>query len=410
MKSIDGPQGQEYWRRAESVLPGGGVYLTRSARFAGEGNQPGFIASANGCTVTDVDGRDYIDFLCANGPNLLGYRHPGVEEAVRHQLELSDASSYFPPVLVELAERLVARTPGVSWAVPAKNGSDVVALAVRVARASTGYDRVLLFERAYHGFDPEWVPGGVGVPDSRRADVLHSTWNDTEQLLSISESHPESLAAILLNPLDQNPGMDTSAPSVEFLDGIREVCSRTGALLILDDVRAGFRMHPKGSHIALGVEPDMLCLGKALGNGHSVAALLGREALRSAARKLLFTSTSIFGAVALRAAVKTLEIYDQENILEQIERAGNRLRDGLINAARSAEVDIRYTGPPTMPTLLFENDPTGERGRRFSHLAAERGAIFHPKLNWFLSAAHDDASIDEAIEIAQDAMQVLRSE
>jgi glutamate-1-semialdehyde 2,1-aminomutase len=405
MSSVDGPRGREYWERADRVLPGGGVYLSRSARFAGEGVQPGFIASAQGCRVTDVDGRTYIDFLCANGPNLLGYRHAEVDEAARRQLEKADAASYFPPALVELAERLVARTPAMDWAIPAKNGSDVVALAARVARAASGRDRLVLFERAYHGFDPEWVPGGTGVPRVRRESVLRSRWNDADQLGAIEKESGGTVAAIVLNPLDQNPGLDTIPPSGEFLQGIQEFRDRSGALLILDDVRAGFRLHPLGSQVQLGVHPDLVCLGKALGNGYAMAALMGTKALREAARTLLFTSTSVFGAMALRAATKTLEVYDRDGAFDRMVRAGERLRAGFLAAAAQTGHAIRYTGPPTMPTLLLEGDGDRKRIQHFAREAAQRGALFHPNLNWFLSAAHDDASIDAALAIALEAFE-----
>lgn len=405
MQSVDGPEGEAWWRRADAVLPGGGIYLTRSARFAGEGVQPGFIAEAEGCRVTDVDGRRYLDFLCANGPNLLGYRHPEVEAAAARQRARADAASYFPPALVELAERLVARTPGMAWAVPAKNGSDVVALAARVARAATGRDALLLFEHAYHGFDPEWVPGGGGVPAPHRSAALHVPWNDAEAVERAAREHEGALAGVLMNPLDQNPGLDTSAPSADFLAAIERLRARTGGLLLLDDVRAGFRMHAAGSHVALGVEPDLLCLGKGLGNGYAVSALLGTEALRGAARGLVFTASYVFGAVALRAARAVLDIVDRGEALPAMERAGTRLRQGLLEAASAAGHRIRLTGPVTMPTLLFEDDPRHERGRRFTAEAARRGVLFHPTLNHFLCAAHDDAAIEEAVQVSAEAFR-----
>ncbi len=409
MQPADGPNAQAYWERADRVLPGGGVYLTRSARFAGSGILPGFIASGQGCRVVDVDGREYIDFLCANGPILLGYRHPEVDEAARRQMEEMTSASFFPPALVDLAERLVERTGGMAWAVPAKNGSDVVALGVRVARAATRRDKLILFERAYHGFDPEWVPGGAGVPASRRQDVLRVAWNDSEQLERVAHEHRTEIGGIVLNPLDQNPALDTIEPTEAFLRKIDQVRAQTGAPLVFDDIRAGFRMHASGSHVALGVQPDLICLGKALGNGYAVSALLGSEELRAAARSIMFTASFAFDAVALRAAIATLEVYDRDDAFARIQRSGERLRDGLLGAAKSAGHRVRYTGPPTMPTLLFEGDPNLERGRRFSQEAAARGALFHPNLNWFLNAAHDDAAIDEAISIAAEAFRAIPS-
>jgi glutamate-1-semialdehyde 2,1-aminomutase len=180
---------------------------------------------------------------------------------------------------------------------------------------------------------------------------------------------------------------------------------QTGSPLVFDDIRAGFRMHASGSHVALGVQPDLICLGKALGNGYAVSALLGTEELRAAARSIMFTASFAFDAIALRAAVATLEVYGRDDAFARIHRAGERLRDGLMSAAKNTSHRIRYTGPPTMPTLLFEDDPNLDRGRRFSLEAATRGALFHPNLNWFLNASHDDAAVNEAVSIAEEAFR-----
>lgn len=408
MTDVDGPRGKALWERADRALPGGGIYLSRSARFAGPGVQPGFIASAEGCRVTDVDGRSYIDFLCANGPIVLGYRHPEVEEAVRRQAEEADSASYFPPALVELAEKLVDRTPGMDWAVPAKNGSDVVGLAARVARSATGRETIVAFDRAYHGFVPELSLGPIGVPSASQANVVRVAWNDANALERVVAQYADDLAAILLNPLDQYPARDAEAASADLLAAIEVARQRTGAQLILDDVRSGLRLHPLGSHVALGVKPDLLCLGKPIGNGHAVSALLGTEEMREGARKIGFTATFFFTAAALRASSTTLQVYDRDNAFDAIAHAGERLRAGLQGAAEKNGHLIRQTGPPAMPTLLFENDPQLETGRRFSHEAALRGALFHPNLNWFLNAAHGDAAIDEAVQIADEAFRAIR--
>ncbi len=405
MAEVDGPKGRALWARADRALPGGGIYLSRSARFAGPGVQPGFIASADGCRVTDVDGRSYVDFLCANGPILLGYRHQEVEEAARQQALAADSASYFPPALVELAERLVDRTPGMAWAAPAKNGSDVVGLAARVARSASGRETIIAFERAYHGFAPELALGPAGVPTAGQANVVRVGWNDVSDFEDAVTRHADDLAAVLLNPLDQYPARDAEAPSAELIAAIEGARQRTGAVLIIDDVRTGLRLDPRGSHVSLGLEPDLLCLGKPIANGHAVSALLGTEALREGARKIAFTATFFFTAAALSASIKTLEVYDRDDASRAIWRAGDRLRAGLQEAAKKNGHRIRQSGPSTMPTLLFEDDPNLETGRCFSREAAMRGALFHPNLNWFLNAAHDDAAIDEAIDIAEEAFR-----
>ncbi|MEM7091685.1 MAG: aminotransferase class III-fold pyridoxal phosphate-dependent enzyme [Actinomycetota bacterium] len=400
---VDGPVGHELWDRADAVLPGGVLYLSRSADSAGRGVLPGFIASGDGCRVTDVDGKSYIDFLCANGPILLGYHHPEVDAAAAAQAADAHSSSLYPPVLVDFAERLVERTDNMAWAVAAKNGSDAVALALRAARVATGASKVIQFESAYHGFAPELVPVGAGVTEAGRADVLRCGWNDASALLELADGRSD-IAAIVLNPVDQSMASATVAAAPDFLAAIEQVRAATGAKLVFDDVRHGFRIHPAGSHVAIGVEPDLVCLGKALGNGHAISALLGTEELRSAASQLWFTATFCFEAVAMRAAIATVDVYERENAFATIDRSARRLRDGILGAAERTGHRIDYTGPPATPSIVFADDPRSRVARRFAAESAHRGALFHPTLNWFVSAGHDDSAIDEAIAIAAEAL------
>ena len=405
---IDGSEGRALWARADRVLPGGGIYLSRSARFAGAGVLPGFIADARGCRVTDADGRSYLDFVCANGPNLLGYGHPGVEQAFLAQASKPASTNFFSPVLIELAEALVDRYDGFDWGVVAKTGSEVVTLACRVARQETGRSLILAFESAYHGSDAELAPGlpSPGPADGR---VLRVPWNDAAALERASNEREGEIAGILLNALDQTPLRPTRFAAPEFVAAIEAVRRRSDAVLILDDVRQGFRMHPEGSHRALGFQPDLLCLGKGLANGHSVSALLGHDSLREGARGIVFTSSLHFEQPPMRASLATLKAYDEEGAFQAMTRAGRRLEAGLRKAAEETGHDIDYSGPPTMPSLLFENDPGHTRLVTFAREAARRGAIFHPVLNWFLSAAHDDAAIDESLEIARAALEATPS-
>ena len=408
LESVNGPKNQELWKRADHVIPGGNIYLTRSARLAGADVQPGFIEKAEGCRVTDVDGHSYIDFACANGPNLLGYRHPEVEAAVVEQAAVMDGASYFPPALVELAEALVKRNPAMDWAIPAKNGSDVVELGLRVARAATGREKIVRFVGAYHGFAPELVPGGRGVARSTRKEVVKTGWNDVEGLKDAFLHNKDDIAAIVMNPLDQSGGIDTTKASPRFCQAIGTLCRENKTVLVFDDVRAGFRMHPMGSHIPLGLEPDLVCIGKALGNGYPVSVLLGTHDLRDAAGLLMFTASFIFGAQALRAAITVLKIYERDGVFDSLVRSGERLRKGILQAAAKTGHPVRYTGPVTMPTLLFDGDDNAlSKGKRFSQEAAKRGVLFHPVLNWFVCLAHDSAAIDEAVRVAEEALDAI---
>ena len=207
-----------------------------------------------------------------------------------------------------------------------------------------------------------------------------------------------------MNPLDQNPVEVTRTASTEFINAINEFRKSSGALLTVDDVRNGFRLNTKGSHRFMGIEPDFLCLGKAMGNGHAVAALLGKDATREAVERVQLTATYMFSAVAHRAGITALEIYKRDDVLTHLTAMGQKLVDGLTEAGRAAgHEDVLLSGPVTMPMFLFTNDVRAKRARRFGQQAALRGAIFHPTLNWFLCYAHKESDIDEAIDIATDA-------
>ena len=404
---IDGPIGQALWARADAVLPGRAMFMTRSARYAGQGVQPGFIDEAEGCRVRDADGRWYLDLNCGNGPNLLGYRHPEVEAAARRQAKLGDLMPYFPSAMVDFSERLLRWSAGFDWALPVKAGSDATALAMRIARAARNRNKLILFRQAYHGNNAEQSLRHERHPVSALDNLHRLAWNDPAALDGFPAEAAEDVAAIMLNPIDQPSGAPAFEASAEFVSAIHRFRDRTGALVILDDVRSGFRLHPQGSHRAMQLDPDLLCLGKALANGHAVGALMGREPLREAASSILYTSTYIFSAVCFRAAIATLDVYERDNAFAKILQAAERLRTGVLAAAGHHGLDLRFTGPATHPSVLFADDPGCVRGERFAYEAARRGLLFHPRLAWFVSAAHDDAAIDEAIAIADAALAAI---
>jgi glutamate-1-semialdehyde 2,1-aminomutase len=265
----------------------------------------------------------------------------------------------------------------------------------------------LLFKRAYHGWAPEFSLNFEGAPADGLAHVRRLPWNDAEALDAMPLQEAETIAAIVLNPLEQSPGLITLAPSAAFIAAIERFRHRTGALIIVDDVRAGFRIHPQGSHKSMGLMPDMLCLGKTLGNGHSVAAVMGQADLWDSAERIVYTSTYIFSAVAFRAAITMLDIYERDHAFDRIMGAGERLIEGILASARRCGRDAAFSGPPSHPTLRFANDENGAVIAAFCREAATRGALFHPRLNWFLSAAHDDATIDEAISIVDASLHAL---
>ena len=403
---LEGPKEAELWQRLDAVVPGGGIYFSRSARFAGRDVLPGFVQSAQGCQIVDADGRSYLDFNCGNGPNLLGYRHPEVDAAAAQQASQMDLAAFFPEIMPQYAERLMQWGEGYDWTVFTKNGSDSTNLALRIMRAATDRPFVVMFNSAYHGVGVEIALAPESNQGEQQKYIIRVPWNDCDALLDVVKEYGNRIAGIMLNPLDQSPNKETISVSASMVAALHEVRDQHGCYLTLDDVRHGFRLHPKGSHHALNLDPDLLCIGKALANGYSTSAVLGCANLRSGAEKIAFTATYMFSAVAFSAGIKTLEIYERDNVFDHLEAMGARLCDGIVAAGRKhGHADVVMSGPVTMPTFIFRDDVKAKRAKVFASHAARSGAIFHPKLNWFLSYAHKTEHIDQAIAIADDALK-----
>lgn len=401
----------EMFARAEKVIPSG-VYGTRSPKFATFGDFPVFVHSAEGGRFTDADGNEYIDFMCAYGPNILGYRHPAVQEAVIAQESRANSISIPTDRALELAEALVKRFSSFGdWVMFGKNGSDVTTLATRIARHHTGRAKLLVAMGAYHGFHPWSVPDTAGIPPSYRSEIDHFIWNDVQSVHDAFERNAGDVAGVMICPIKHDAMHDIEMPDRAFLAAIQERTRDAAALLIIDDIRCGFRLHPQiASHLGQGLEPDLVCFGKGIANGQPLSVIVGRDAHRDTAKLLYFSATFFFSGVPMAAALATLDAYDDEGAYERMTGAGHLLREGITRAAAKAGVPIRYTGPDTMPNLLFEDDPKVRIGRRFSGLAARRGVIFHPRHNWFLCSAHSPEDVAKAVGVAEECFSIVASE
>jgi glutamate-1-semialdehyde 2,1-aminomutase len=383
-------------RRAASVIPGG-LWGHQNTRFL-TSEHPAFVASSSGARFTDVDGREFIDLMCAWGPMILGYGNPSVDAAARAQAARGDTQNGPAPVAVELAELLVDTVEHADWAILAKNGTDATTACVTIARAETGRDIVLLARGSYHGAAPWCTPEPAGVLASDRAAIEYYEYNDETSFAEAVRRAGDRLAAVVITPFKHVEGLPNEDVVPEFAQLVRRSCDAAGAVLVLDDVRCGFRLHVGGSWEPLGIRPDLSAWSKALGNGYPIAAVLGADGLRSAAEKVFLTGSFWTGAVPMAAALKTIEILRETPAFERMVAAGERFRAGLLEQIRGLEnVGAAYTGPVTMPYLVFAGDRGHERISRFSAACLRHGLYLHPKHNWFLSAAHDDESIDRAL-------------
>src|SRR5262245_13259239 len=396
--------------RARRVIPGGMYGHQSAATWPAPFAQ--FLERGRGSRIWDVDGREYVDFVCSFGPIVLGHAHPGVEAAVERQRALADCQNGPSPRMVELAERLVDLVPHADWAMFQKNGTDATTLAVSIARAATGRRKVLLARGAYHGSAPWCTPRPAGTTSEDRAHLLHFVYNDLASVQAAAAEAGTDLAAVLVSAFRHDARFDQEACDPAFARGVRALCDRLGAVLILDDVRAGFRLHLGGSWEPLGVQPDLSAYSKAIANGYPLAAVVGRDSLRDAAQQVFVTGSFWFAAVPMAAALATLDALETERGIERMTRAGTLLREGLGRQARAHGLRIRQTGPVQLPFLTFKADVaagTFERANVFTGEAARRGVWLHPWHNWFLSAAHTDADVAFALEQTDAAFAAVRA-
>ena len=393
-------------QRARRVVPGG-IYGHGALVPHG---LPQLFDSRRGARITDVDGNEYIDFMCGFGPNLLGMSHPRVQAAAQHQRERGDCFSGPTEQWVLLAETLVERIRHAGWAMFTKNGTDATTLCLTLARAASGRRKILVAEGAYHGAAPWCTPSDSGVLTEDRAHLLTYTYNDLDSVRAAAAQAGEDLAAIVASPFKHDTFVDQELPTPQFACGVRALCDHYKAHLILDEVRAGFRTCRGGSWEHLGIDADLSAWGKALGNGYAISAVTGTEELRDAVANIYATGSFWYGAVAMAAAVETLSVADDIDLPTQLHRNGNHFRDQLGSIALDHGFSLRQTGPPAMPLILFDDDdPAFTIGTTFSKAAADHGVYFHPFHNMFLSAAHEPDVLDEALLRLDDAFTNLRA-
>jgi glutamate-1-semialdehyde 2,1-aminomutase len=393
--------------RARAVIPGGMYgHLSVNALPA---EYPQFYQRAEGAHVWDVDGNEYVDFMCSFGPILLGHQHPKVERAAAAQRALGNTMSGPGAVMVELAELLTGRVAHADWAIFAKNGTDATTVSLMVARAATGRRTVLAAAGAYHGAVPWFSHRRDGVTPQDHANFRYYRFNDIASVQrAVEEGGGDDVAAIIVSPFRHDAGFDQEMVRPEFARQLRELCDRTGAALVMDEVRAGFRVHDGGSWEPIGVAPDLSAWSKAIANGYPLAAVLGSAPYAEAAARIFVTGSFWFQSVPMAAAVATITAVREEGALPAMIRTGTLLREGLEREAAEAGVRISQTGPAQIPNLSFPGDENHARAFAFCAAAADHGVIFHPRHNWFISAAHTESDVERALAAARPGFRAVR--
>ena len=393
-------------RRAQRVLPNG-VYGHESTLLLPE-SYPQFFSRAEGAYIWDADGNKYLDYMCAYGPNLLGYADPRVNAVAVEQLSKGDAMTGPSPAMVELAEVMTDMVSHADWAMFCKNGTDATTMAKTIARAQTGKRVILVAAGAYHGAAPWCTPRPDGVIAEDRAHIKTYEYNNIESLEAAVAAAGDDLAGIFAAPFKHDAFIDQALPDPAYAKRARDLCDQTGALLIVDDIRAGFRLARDCSWELIGVRPDLSTWGKSFANGLPISALLGSDRAREGAGSIYATGSFWFSAVPMVAALETLKIIRTSDYLEHMASLGEALRAGLDATASDAGMGFRQTGPVQMPLFLFEDDPDFRIGFAWSEAMLQRGIYVHPWHNMFLCQAMTRDDIDMTVAAAREAFDDVK--
>ncbi len=417
-----GERSRALMARAEALLPGGVDSPVRS--FAAVGGTPPVFRSARGARLTDEDGQEYVDFVLAYGPHILGHGHPAVVAAVRAALERGTAFGGPTALEVELAERVTAALPSVAMLRFVNSGTEATMAALRLARAATGRDRIVKFEGGYHGHADLLladagsgvatlgIPGSPGVPAAVVRDTLTVPYNDLDAVAATLRAAAGSVAAVIVEPVAGNMGCVPPRPG--FLAGLRALTAEDGALLIFDEVMTGFRVGYGGAQGRYGITPDLTCLGKVIGGGLPVGAYGGRSDLMrlvAPAGPVYQAGTLSGNALSMAAGIAALDVLREGAAYETLERLGARLASGFRAAAEAAGVAcaVNRVGSMLTPFIGVDEvtDYAGARRAdrdRFArvHRAWIDAGVFWPPSQFeagFLSTAHTEADVDRAVEV-----------
>ncbi len=410
-KINDYSKSREALARAAKVIPSGiyghqgpaeGCYVPVEAF-------PMFSSRAKGSYLWDLDGNRIIDYMCGYGPNILGYHDPDVDAAAARQRAISDCTTLPNTVMIDFADLLTETVACADWAFFAKNGNDVTTLAIMTARAYTHRKKIVFFKGYYHGVSP-WTQK-IDYPGIIEEDVMHNIyveWNNFEQLEQVFDTYRGEIAAVISQPYMHGNFMDNEMPAPGFWQKVRKKCTDEGTVLVIDDVRAGFRLDLAGSDHYFGFEADLICFCKALANGYNVSALCGKEFLKNTVSSMSYTGSYWLSAVPFAAGIACIEKMKRINCPALLIKKGDALKQGLLAAAKNEGFDLHVTGAPSLFYLRVADEPSLKWHQEWIAECVKRGIFFTNHHNHFINASLSDEDIKETVEIAAEAFSILR--
>lgn len=397
----------ELFEEAKTLVPGGVLGARKPGDFI-MGEYPIFLEYGKGCRLIDVDGNEFIDFLCGYGPIILGYREDEVDDAVIRQIkDKGFCFSLTQPYQNELAKKLNALVPSAELSIFLKTGSDATTASIRIARAYTG--RVKVMRCGYHGWHDWCVEMKGGIPEKFYDDVHEFHYNDLDMIADLMKKHGDQTAAIIMTPFGHPLHQKMQVPKPGFLEGVRELADKYGAVLIYDEVRTCFRLRMGGAQELYGVTPDLTVLGKGMANGHAISVVTGKKDVMMAAASKLFISSTFFpNSDGYIAALKTIEIMEREKVIDNIWDKGNRLMkriQSIIDKYENTGAELTGVAPMFFVTFT-KGDPAMQKDKRtdFYTQMIRKGFFFTPHHHAYVSFRHTEEDLDLTVKAMDESM------
>jgi len=424
---------RRFFESAKKYIPGGVNSPVRA--FKSVNMEPLFISSGKGSKIYDVDGNEFIDYVCSWGPLILGHVHQGVLSEVEEVLERGSSFGAPTELEVEMAKQVVEAVPSIDEVRMVSSGTEAVMSVIRLARGYTGRNKIIKFDGCYHGHSDSMlvaagsgvatlgIPGSPGITEGAAEDTIILNYNDLESVEDVIKKRHEEIACVILEPIAANMGV--IPPKPEFLEGLRKITKEYGILLIFDEVITGFRVSYGGAQEFFGVTPDLTCLGKIIGGGFPVGAFGGRKEIMQHLAPVgpVYQAGTLSGnPVAMAAGLATLKIIAKRDIYKKIEKKAAKLSEGLKEAAQDAGVDVYCTRVGSISCMFFtgtevvdyktaKNSNTEKYALYFKSML-ENGIYLAPSQfeACFVSAAHSDEDIERTVEAARLSFKCLEKE
>lgn len=414
-KRIHTKKGQQWYNRAKELIPGGTQLLSKRPEMWLPDLWPSYYSKAKGCEVWDLDGNHYYDMsLMGVGANVLGYANDEVDNAAKAAIDCGGMCTLNAPEEVTLAEKLLALHPWAGMVRYAKAGGEAMALATRIARAYTKKDVVLVC--GYHGWHDWYLSANltkgdpladvhlqglepIGVPSGLEGTTAIFHYNNIEEFYALIEEKDDEIAAVIMEPIRNE------YPAEGYLEMIRKITQEKGIVLIFDEVTAGFRLCVGGSHLALGVNPDIAVFAKGMTNGYPVSAIIGRTKVMQAAQETFISSTFWTERIALAAAVKSIECYEKYKVHDWQRHVGERVKQIWMDLMEKYGLHISITGILPLIHLSFEYDNELAYKTFFTQEMLKRG--FLASNGVYASMAHTDSIIDQYATACDEVFRLI---